>query len=152
MFVTRKVRRLLSLSPSEWRLYGEAWVLLWQFRLMLWVLPFRRWRRISRSMARVRTSEEMTQPVPSEQLMRALRVMHHYVPDASCLTQALAAQALLARNGQPSTLKIGVARDSGMMLTAHAWVQIGERVVIGQQPELPSYALLPPFELGNETA
>ncbi|TIR45534.1 MAG: lasso peptide biosynthesis B2 protein, partial [Mesorhizobium sp.] len=34
-----------------------------------------------------------------------------YVPGASCLTQALAGQYLLARQGKASTISIGIARD-----------------------------------------
>jgi hypothetical protein len=52
------------------------------------------------------------------------------VPGASCLTQALAYQALLHRSGVASTIKLGVRRQGGG-LAAHAWVVVDERVALG---------------------
>lgn len=54
-----------------------------------------------------------------------------YVPGASCLTQALAGQYLLARQGKASTISIGIARDSGADLKAHAWLISGDHIVLG---------------------
>jgi hypothetical protein len=44
------------------------------------------------------------------------------VPRATCLTQALAIRAILARNGVASRMQIGVALPIGGSLRAHAWV------------------------------
>jgi hypothetical protein len=52
-------------------------------------------------------------------------------PERPCLTQALAARYLLARRGVDSTLRIGVARDSGAPLRAHAWLERNGTVLIG---------------------
>ncbi|AZO60058.1 MAG: lasso peptide biosynthesis B2 protein [Mesorhizobium sp.] len=54
-----------------------------------------------------------------------------YVPGASCLTQALAGQYLLARQGKASTISIGIARDPGADLKAHAWLISGDHIVLG---------------------
>jgi len=53
------------------------------------------------------------------------------VPGASCLTQALAGQYLLARQGNASSIRIGIQRDTGARLKAHAWLVCGDRVVLG---------------------
>jgi hypothetical protein len=49
---------------------------------------------------------------------------------ALCLPRALAAQAMLRRRGIASRLCLGVARD-GVTLTAHAWVEVGENIIVG---------------------
>jgi hypothetical protein len=51
--------------------------------------------------------------------------------NAVCLPRALAAQAMLRRRGIASRLCLGVARD-GKLIAAHAWVEIGGDVIIGQ--------------------
>ena len=53
------------------------------------------------------------------------------VPGASCLTQALAAQFLLARAGHASNIHIGVAKDDAGHVIAHAWLVCDGRVVVG---------------------
>ncbi|WP_296744351.1 lasso peptide biosynthesis B2 protein [Mesorhizobium sp.] len=54
-----------------------------------------------------------------------------FVPGASCLTQALAGQYLLARRGSASNIRIGVERDTGKQLKAHAWLVSGNHIVLG---------------------
>ena len=56
------------------------------------------------------------------------------VPGATCLTQALSAQLLLARVGMASTLHIGVATGSaGRGIRAHAWLNcLGTTVTGGE--------------------
>ncbi len=53
-----------------------------------------------------------------------------WVPRASCLTQAFAAQYLLARSGHRSQIRIGVAKEDGA-LKAHAWLLSGDAIVLG---------------------
>jgi hypothetical protein len=54
-----------------------------------------------------------------------------FVPGASCLTQALAGQYLLARQGNASKIRIGIERDTGVELKAHAWLVSGNHIVLG---------------------
>jgi hypothetical protein len=69
---------------------------------------------------------------------RASRV----VPGATCLTRSLVADILLARRGIDPHVRIGVRRASdGHGLEAHAWVEVGRRVVICREGA-DRYALL----------
>jgi hypothetical protein len=74
----------------------------------------------------------------------AVSAVSRRVPDATCLTQALATQVLLGRQGYVSALRIGVAKDPKGRLEAHAWVESSGTVVIGQAPDLSKYRLLSP--------
>ena len=53
------------------------------------------------------------------------------VPYASCLTQALSGQYILARQGNASKIRIGIERDTGAQLKAHAWLVSGNHIVLG---------------------
>ena len=53
------------------------------------------------------------------------------VPGATCLTQALAGQYLLARQGNASKISIGIEKGSGSELKAHAWLMSGSHIVLG---------------------
>lgn len=65
----------------------------------------------------------------------AVRHAARLVPRATCLTQALAAQIMLARRGVPSVLQIGVDRaaDStgSARFEAHAWLEVDGLVLVG---------------------
>lgn len=61
----------------------------------------------------------------------AVRAVGARVPWRSdCLVQALAAQHWLATVGVGSTIHLGV-KASDEPLDAHAWLKVGERVVLG---------------------
>ena len=64
----------------------------------------------------------------------ALQRGSYLVPGASCLTQALAGQWLLATLGYTSRVIVGV-RSSDTGLAAHAWLLASGRTVIGGQSE-----------------
>lgn len=66
-----------------------------------------------------------------ERIAWAVTVASRRVPRATCLTQALATQALLARLGRTSALRIGVGRDEQGKVCAHAWVEVSGRAIIG---------------------
>jgi hypothetical protein len=67
-----------------------------------------------------------------EQIVWAVRATSRYVPNATCLTQALVVQRFLIRSGHRCRLRLGVAKDAVRGFEAHAWVECGERVVIGE--------------------
>jgi hypothetical protein len=66
---------------------------------------------------------------PIESMAWAVAAAGRHVPSATCLTQALALQAMLARRGHPARVEIGVLKDPAFR--AHAWVVAGDRVLLG---------------------
>lgn len=87
--------------------------------------------------------------LPIDRIIWAIRAASRYIPRATCLTQALAAQELLSRAGHPSRVEIGVAKNEDRKFAAHAWVTCGNRIVIGG-PETTRYAPLLSWERGLE--
>lgn len=70
-------------------------------------------------------------PLDPARLARAVRAGSRLVPFASCLTQAQAAQILLARHGIASTVCLGVRATATGELAAHAWLLAGGRMLLG---------------------
>jgi hypothetical protein len=60
----------------------------------------------------------------------AVAVASRFVPKATCLVQALAGQALLARRGHAARLHIGVSKPEGRF-EAHAWLEDEGRPILG---------------------
>ena len=108
-------------------------------RLATWMLPFAAGRRLL-----VGKRRSPTPSVTRDQITWAMFHAQRIVPRATCLPQALAAEALLTRGGLPADLQIGVKKTSDGKLLAHAWVESNGRIVVGNLPEgLAAYTRLP---------
>jgi Transglutaminase-like superfamily len=131
----RPLKRLAGLSPDEWSLLFRAALLVGTIRIGLWLLPFRRVSRIafSKILAKRKAAE------PLDRLIWAITAVSRRVPGATCLTQALAARALLTQCGYASGVKVGVAKDEQGRLEAHAWLVCANEVVLGG-PNVHRYA------------
>jgi hypothetical protein len=79
-----------------------------------------------------------------DRIVWAVIVASQYIPRATCLAQALAAQILLARECYQSNLRIGVAKGDKDQLEAHAWLESDGKVLIGGSG-INRYTVLPPL-------
>lgn len=70
-------------------------------------------------------------PLDPARVVRAVRAGSRLVPFASCLTQAQAAQILLARRGIASTVCLGARETATGGFSAHAWLVVGDRSLLG---------------------
>ena len=110
----RRLKRFLSLTSGDRRLLIRALMTVGVARVALWILPFRAARRIVTQV--VGTPKRL----PVERLTWAVKTASPYLPQASCLTQALAAEALLTAAGHKSHIEIGVSKGPGQAFEAHA--------------------------------
>ena len=117
-------------------------------RLGFWVLPFPTLRRLVAGMTRRTSDTQEVDPASMNRAVWAVELASRYVPRATCLTQALAAQVLLARRGCPARLTIGVAKSQEEQIEAHAWIESHGQILIGDIKDLSRYTPLPP--LGGE--
>ena len=111
-----RLASLRRLGAGERRTLAAAWLLLLIVPLLLRVLPLRR----------LLTSPRRRggPPLPPERVARLVGIAARRVPSARCLPVAIVTAWLLARQGTPATLRIGVARHAAR-LTAHAWLECG---------------------------
>jgi hypothetical protein len=117
------MRRLPSLVAADWLLLIQAGIVVATARAALSTVGLRRARTIVRVAARAAGVAS-----PSRAAW-AVRAVSRRITGATCLTQALALQAMLARAGHPCHVQIGVAKAESF--EAHAWVVCGANVVIG---------------------
>jgi hypothetical protein len=125
----------------ERRILIESAIWLLLVRLGLWLLPFqvlRQW------LSRAANPRALTQ-TPADTIVWAVKQASRYVPRATCLTQALAAQVMLRREGFPAQVRIGVALNSKSELKAHAWLESEGKILIGDS-EVDRFTPLPRFD------
>lgn len=126
----RQLKRFVQLTGTERRILIRVLFVVGVARAALCVLPANTVRKV---VAKAASGAAGT----VTQMVWAVRAVSRYLPGATCLTQAVAAQALLTQSGFASQVEIGVAKDKGDLgrLQAHAWVVCQGQVVLGgQQP------------------
>lgn len=145
-----RLHKFVRLPSTERSLLIKSGLLVGAIRLGLRLLPFQTVRRrIARLIMRP-SGFQGKDHTSIDQVVWAVRVVSRYVPDATCLTQALATQVLLSCHGYHTDLRIGVARSATGQFQAHAWVEKDGVVVIGGPASyLQRYTPLPDF--GDET-
>lgn len=125
--------RWRRLRAPEKRLRVSALCAVASARLALTLLPFARLRASS---ARVATGAprrpSRAGPTPPE-VDRAVSSSARFVPGATCLVRALAAQWILRRAGRRAALRIGVAQRGDGALDAHAWVECDDGSLVGER-------------------
>jgi Transglutaminase-like superfamily len=128
----RRIARFFALKPSDRALVLSTLAPLLAMRTAMWTLTFARVNRIADAMSRsVRAEAAGGQPSP-ERIAWAVANVSRVVPRGrNCLIRALATGIMLKRYGYPSELKIGVMKPPGGRLEAHAWLESGGSVVIG---------------------
>jgi hypothetical protein len=132
----RLLGKLDRLSTREKQLVLKSAAVVACFRLALFVVPYRR---VARWLPMRVPPIPPSGAVSPERIVWAVRVVARRIPQATCLTRALAARWLLAGAGHPATLHYGWRRDEQGRLHAHAWLESGARVLLGDDEDLGRY-------------
>lgn len=134
----RKWHHLQALIRLNGSLAAAAYLMVVVVRLALWCMPFRYVHRFFKRLS-VRQTPGADTHGRRRRIAAAISIVSHFMPKASCLTQALAAQALLRLKGESAQLHFGVTRDAKGCFKAHAWLESDGHLLIGDLPELGSF-------------
>ena len=126
----------LPASDRALAVRAACWLLL--ARVALWTMPFPRVQELAARMGAARR----TVGIAPGRVAWTVETVARSIPEASCLTQALAAHVMLSRMGEEPSMHIGVATDRGAF-EAHAWLELNGRPLVGDR-ELDRYARLAP--------
>lgn len=138
-----RTRKFLALSGLERRTFMAAW---WELVRVRWALRRSVFARLQKR--RTEALRPLATAVPgagaaadrtigtssAEDRARvgwAVASAARFVPGATCLPQAMAAQALLARRGIGSTIQTGFDRTDAKGVEGHAWLVCEGEVVVG---------------------
>lgn len=141
-----RIHKFLSLPLEDRALLIKSVFLVSIIRLGLWCLPFRILRQILKISPEPKTENFLYDPSIVSRLVWAIITMSRYVPRATCLTQALAAQVLLLQQGYPADLRIGVVKGKQGQLEAHAWLECNGHIVIGGSDSPLRFTAFPNLE------
>lgn len=138
-----RLPRLDRLSRGDWLLAGEALAALAWASLAIAFRPFRKVAEAA-SKAPARPAAALETGLP-KRIRWAVDAWGRRVPwRAVCFQRGLAAHRMLRRRGYGSILHYGVAREEVKGLSAHVWVSLDGRPVIGGE-EAPKFTCLATF-------
>ena len=144
-----RLHKFFRLSAPERFLLVRATTLLVIVRIALWLLPFKTLQRSSAKLAQIFAPSHKETMFSTERVVWAVEVASRYVPRATCLTKALAAQNMLRLGGIPTSLRIGVAKGMAGSFEAHAWLESGGKILIGGAEAAQRYSQLVSFGVGE---
>jgi hypothetical protein len=137
-----RIAKFLRVSWPERTLLVRALLTLAVARLILWLLPFK----TVRKLLTPRRLGARSSVITTERVQWAVNNAQRVIPDATCLPQAVTAEALLTRAGHPVLLRIGVMKTTAGKFLAHAWAESEGRIVVGNLPKgLGEFSHLPPL-------
>jgi hypothetical protein len=139
--MTTMWRRFLALGGRDRGLVIEAATFLVVARL---APPVIRYSALRRALGRWSARRTDRVAAPPLRVGWAVSAASRRLGFATCLTQALAVDAMLRRRGYPSDIRFGVRPGTGDTdpIEAHAWVESGGVVVIGGLDEGVPYVAL----------
>jgi len=139
-----RVRKFLQLPLHERLILAQAWGLFLIAELALRILPVTRLLNMCKKVFLNGKGEVVLGLVPAiSRLAWLVEVAGRYTPlTTTCLKKALVLSWLLGRKGIPTELRIGVARQDGM-LKAHAWLDYDGQVIVGHHERERYEPLLP---------
>ena len=140
------MKKFDKLCRLSWQ---QRWVLLYAFviinavRLSLWLFSFGVIRQQLKKVMSAWTCSLQTQKVAILFIVQAVVIVANYSPGTvKCLVRALTTQLLLNRYGYPHGLHIGVTKNDGQELEAHAWIEYRGQVIVGELSNLDKYQTL----------
>src|SRR5579871_5632886 len=129
----RRIAKFARLSAADKRLFFRIFAMLVRVRVALWARPFQQVREMAEAWGGGAV-EPPEKRLSAFDLTSLITVAACYIPRATCLTQALVAQAILRQHGYSPQFKIGVGRNDAKNFQAHAWIELDGKVVIGELP------------------
>ena len=141
----RRFRSFLALPWNKQRALLVAGTTVTCVRVALRLLPFQTLRRSLARLAHTSARHPSVDRSEVDLIVWSVGVAGRTLPPAGrCLIEALSGYVLLGRRGVETDLRIGVARDPDGTFKAHAWLERGDYVVIGELgPDLKRYTPFP---------
>lgn len=147
----RALREWRTLHPDNRRLLKNTLVVVAFVRLGLTLSSYRALRGVlPRLIGAPQRAEAPLDERTVNRIVWAVMTSSRAIPGATCLTQAIAAQTMLARRGEEARVHIGVAKnaDKAGKFEAHAWVEHAGQIIIGGTPEeLARYSRIAAFDV-----
>ena len=132
--ITTRIKKFLQLSWADRLLFLEAFIYLGVTRAVLLMVPFKYIAPFlgRQSMDLPDDPESSDPPEWARRVAWAVEVAARQTPwESACLAQAITGKSMLKQYGIKTRLFLGMKKDPGGKLSAHAWLKAGHEILIG---------------------
>jgi len=142
--MTHRIKRLMTLSLSDWQILFSASFLLPAVALSLKFFGLKQTQSIitQHTETLISISEPTHQKLQeAKNIARLVHICAKFGPyRANCLKQALVLWYYLKKKGIPSRLHIGIRRNQNQLLDAHAWLECAGQPLIDSKTNLQIFS------------
>lgn len=134
-----RVGKFFSLPAEEKRIFLRALFLLVYLRFSL---RFKQFKNVVKDVSRKTSGQNSAQKktvLPPPRVASLLNAAGSILPYTTCLPKALAGSILFSSLGYQTRLHIGVTKEKGSLLEAHAWLTLDGSVIVGYRSDLARY-------------
>lgn len=143
-----RLRKFFYLPAEEKIIFLRALFLLVYVRFSL---QFKQFKNAVKDVSRKAAAQNSVQKscILPPRVASLLNAAGNTLPYTTCLPRALAGSILFSSLGYQTKLHIGVTRENGSMLEAHAWLTLDGSVIVGYRSDLGRYQQ---FQFSNRRA
>lgn len=132
----RQMSQLLGLPWRDRWLLVRTSVLLACVRIALYFVPLLI---LHRQLLHAAAILQPRRTVPLDRILWSVRQSNRFVPNSTCLAEALTLETMLIRHRYPARLVIGVGRGDDGQIQAHAWVESQGKPLADEPNELSRF-------------
>lgn len=126
------ITKYKQLTALEKKLFFESLVLSFKIRFLIKFYPMRKYA------AKLGTENKLSDNIDIKQIeklkpyiVNVKRVSRYSLWRTKCFEEAFTLKKLIEKAGYKSTIYFGVAKEESNKLKAHAWLKIGDTMLIG---------------------
>lgn len=130
----KKIFRFFSLAANEKWLFLEAvYLALWS-RIFIGFFPFKKFAVHLGNAREIKLDSTAHNNLLIKDICNAMKRSSRYLPfKRKCLIDAVIVKKMLEKRGIKTTLYLGVSKKEQNEMIAHAWLVLGNEVIVGKQ-------------------
>jgi len=133
------LRKFFRLPSREKYLFLKTVFLLASYRIQLKTTPLQKLLTCVNSESQKLLQITTYHRIAPKRLAKIIIGASRIVPRTTCLSQALTGKRVFAEHGYKTQLHIGVHQDITVNFEAHAWLSLGDDILLGYRSNLYQY-------------
>lgn len=137
LVLIKRISLFLNLKAEYKKLFIEALFITGKVRLLMRFFPFKCLRKIMGEYNKLADYclDEIEYKLIEKISWTVLLVCRHTPWESKCLVQAITVKNMLKRRNIETTVCLGITKDKGDHILAHAWLKCGDIIITGETKE-----------------
>ena len=126
------IKKYKRLASSEKKLFIESFVLSFKIRVLIKFYPMKKYAHKLGEENKLSDNIELAEIEKLKPfIVNIKRVSRYSIWRTKCFEEAFTLKKIIEKRGYSSTIYFGIAKEESNNLKAHAWLKIGDIIIIG---------------------